>query len=507
MKTCHFAVSLGLALALWACGSDEPTDHDTTSAPTTSADTSESDTTTADTRTDDTRTDDTDSVADDSVADDTLADDTLTDDTRADDTLTDDTRVDDTLTDDTRVDDTLTDDTRADDTLTDDTGTIADVGEDVGPPPEPIVFAPFAAASFVVGQADFAARAHDHGGVGPSASGFQLPIGQGLVADGRFYQSDGRNARVLIFEPVPSASDASATAVLASAGLTSTDTVGPNGGDLYTYPRGICSDGVRFGIADPQGSRIELFMHAPSGDAQPDVLVGQPDMATIDMATSRAGLRNPYACALGGGRLAVADTDNHRVLLWDAVPSASAADADRVLGQGDFTSGQGNRGGLPAADSLSSPQHVWTDGARVAVADTGNHRVLLWSSWPASDGQPADVVLGQADFTSAGAGLGASALRSPGFVGLSPAGQLFIGDNKNNRILVHNLWPTLDGAPADQVLGQSDFDHGAADDEDQDGVRDATAGPHTFDQPTGVAFYGNQVWVTDTFNHRVLVFE
>ena len=56
----------------------------------------------------------------------------------------------------------------------------------------------------------------------------------------------------------------------------------------------------------------------------------------------------------------------------------------------------------PTASQMYAPRGVWTDGERVVVADTGNHRVLIWHSMPSADGAPADVVIGQPDFSSEG---------------------------------------------------------------------------------------------------------
>ena len=72
--------------------------------------------------------------------------------------------------------------------------------------------------------------------------------------------------------------------------------------------------------------------------------------------------------------------------------------ATRVLGQVDGLGASANAGGL-SLSSLSNPSGVYTNGTQLAVADTNNHRLLLWNTWPTAHGQPADVVLGQASGT------------------------------------------------------------------------------------------------------------
>ena len=60
-------------------------------------------------------------------------------------------------------------------------------------------------------------------------------------------------------------------------------------------------------------------------------------------------------------------------------------------------------GGLalpPASPSMAwmySPRGVFVGEQHLVVADSGNHRVLIWHDMPCCDEQPADVVLGQPD--------------------------------------------------------------------------------------------------------------
>ncbi|MFC7655234.1 hypothetical protein ACFQV8_00495 [Pseudonocardia benzenivorans] len=69
-------------------------------------------------------------------------------------------------------------------------------------------------------------------------------------------------------------------------------------------------------------------------------------------------------------------------------------------------------GGLalpPAAPTRAwcySPRGVHVDADHLVVADSGNHRVLIWHGVPAQDGRPADVVLGQPDGTTEGRAAG-----------------------------------------------------------------------------------------------------
>ena len=50
--------------------------------------------------------------------------------------------------------------------------------------------------------------------------------------------------------------------------------------------------------------------------------------------------------------------------------------------------------------SFRAPQGVWVQNGKLFVADTGNNRVMIWNSIPSKNNQPADLVLGQPNFTT-----------------------------------------------------------------------------------------------------------
>src|SRR5579864_7745651 len=113
---------------------------------------------------------------------------------------------------------------------------------------------------------------------------------------------------------------------------------------------------------------------------------------------SAAGLRTPTGIASNGQILVVADTDNNRVLIWKSIPATIDAPPDIVLGQADFNTVQR---ATTSSSAFRGPQGVWIQGARLFVADTQNHRVMVWNNIPTANNQPADYVLGEPNFTSA----------------------------------------------------------------------------------------------------------
>jgi hypothetical protein len=173
-------------------------------------------------------------------------------------------------------------------------------------------------------------------------------------------------------------------------------------------PRGACltsADGPLW-ICDTGHHRLLGWSKLPSSDQAPaDWLIGQRDFSCE--GRNGKGEIGPNTvnvptgiCAVEGG-LAVADAWNHRILVWRQIPRGSHVPADIVLGQADFTTGLANRGAdHPRAETLHWPYGVYYNNSRLFVADTGNRRVLIWSKPLTENGQKADLVLGQNDFAT-----------------------------------------------------------------------------------------------------------
>ena len=234
--------------------------------------------------------------------------------------------------------------------------------------------------------------------------------------------------------------------------------------------------------ADPSNHRVLLFRNlssmlpkptdalaydrkCPACLGQASAVLGQPDFttATENLAATKTGLRLPTAVASDGVRLAVADTNHNRVLIWNSIPTTNNAPADVVVGQPDFTSA-GLPGNVPNAKSLRGPQGVWITRGKLYIADTQNHRVMVYNQIPTTNGVAADVVLGQPNFTTyvepdltqqktdaqPGSLLNPVAVTSDGV-------KLFVTDLGYNRVLIWNSIPTSNGQPADVAVGQPDL--------------------------------------------------
>ncbi|MEA5571956.1 hypothetical protein [Calothrix sp. UHCC 0171] len=193
----------------------------------------------------------------------------------------------------------------------------------------------------------------------------------------------------------------------------------PNAMEMFA-PRGAClvSEKGSLWVSDTGHHRLLGWKNLPTHDSQPaDWVIGQPDFfhegQNAKTVPGRATFNVPTGiCACGEG-LAVADAWNHRVLIWKKVPQDSHVPADLVLGQVDFTENKPNRGKyIAAANTLNWCYGVFYHQGKLFVADTGNRRVLIWHQLPTENGQPADLVLGQPDMLSRNENGGATASAS-----------------------------------------------------------------------------------------------
>ncbi|WP_233559837.1 NHL repeat-containing protein [Oleomonas cavernae] len=236
------------------------------------------------------------------------------------------------------------------------------------------------------------------------------------------------------------------------------------------------------------------------------ILGGDPglDGLAAPIVPGPASLFGPRgACLAGpGGPLFVCDTGHHRVLGWHRAPATDGQPADFVLGQPDFSREGRNAKGEVTATSLNVPTGIAAADGILAVADAWNHRVLLWFGLPERGGRPADVVLGQADFSGGLINRGSDQAAADTLnwcYGVAIIdGRLLVADTGNRRVLVWDTIPTRNGTPADLVLGQ----RGPT-------IRDENAGAGAnalgMRWPHGIAMLDGRILVADAGDNRVMV--
>jgi uncharacterized protein (TIGR03437 family) len=216
------------------------------------------------------------------------------------------------------------------------------------------------------------------------------------------------------------------------------------------------------GVAYPNPSPNTVGVNCGVCLGNPSLVVGQPDFTSYLPEVTSSGFYTPTAVATDGTVLAVADTNNNRVLIWLTLPTTNGQPADVVVGQTNFTAGLG--ASPPTASTLSGPEGVWIQNHMLFIADTFNNRVLIYNSIPTANGAAADVVLGQANFTSVAqppvtqyvVPATQNNMSSPTSV-TTDGTHLFVADLGHSRVLIWNSIPTTNNVNADVVVGQPDF--------------------------------------------------
>jgi hypothetical protein len=127
--------------------------------------------------------------------------------------------------------------------------------------------------------------------------------------------------------------------------------------------------------------------------------------------------------------------------------------ADVVLGEVDFNHNNSS-GSAPNQIFFQNPQGVAVDNStatrRVYVAIPDENRVLGWDDATAlANGAKADLVIGQANFTTTSAGpFDASHLNSPNSVAVDSKGNLYVSDAGSSRVLEFNTPFAVKDRPA-----------------------------------------------------------
>src|ERR1700722_15085040 len=406
------------------------------------------------------------------------------------------------------------------------------------------------AARAVIGQTTFTSQASGAsnmllGGVG----GVAYANNTLFVTDANRQGSAPINNRVLVFNnlsrmiPAPTAEIGpnsgrcpvcaqGASLVLGQPDFTSTNYATTANG--MRLPTGIATDGRNLAVADTANNRVLLWKEIPTQIGEPaDIVIGQPDFVTVQsVVVTQTSLRAPQGVWIQNGKLFVADTQNDRVMIWNTLPTKNNQPADLVLGAPNFTTTPNldliNSSLVAASNTMLNPTSVTSDGVHLFVSDLGFNRVLIWNEIPTKTQQPADVEVGQINFLTAlandnvdlCASVGTdssgnpiypatcvSTLSFPRFA-LSDGTRLYIADGGNDRVLIFNHIPTVNGAPAEVVLGQPDqyADVLVTSTNDTFDPNLAQSASYATPSPAGLAWDGNNLYVTDALNYRVLVF-
>jgi uncharacterized protein (TIGR03437 family) len=336
------------------------------------------------------------------------------------------------------------------------------------------------AADTVIGQANFVSAVPVTSQT--SLSGLRNPTSVSFDSAGNMLVADSL-ARMVVYPPA-STTNATATRIL---GVALPGTSAPTA-VAVSFVTSAVAAGSAVIVVDSTDNRVLSF---PAVAAFPPVatqvsptatsVVGQTtftaSMANQGGPASSGTLSGPVDLAASASELFVTDSGNNRVLVFPLNSSGPAGAASRVIGQLDFpytapnlvvgeeffTAGSLNSAnGSAILDLSATPPHLY-------VADTYNNRVLGFNNFTSAiNGQKADIVIGQPDLlhttinypSNVATTPNAQGLNGPSGLAVDSAGNLYVADTLNSRILRFPT-PFAPGttAPetADLVIGQENF--------------------------------------------------
>lgn len=340
--------------------------------------------------------------------------------------------------------------------------------------PAPTTATPSPPAKIVIGQGDFLTNTPNRGQAEPSPASLSSPLGA-YFSGNELFVADSGNNRVLVFSQL--VIGAQAARLL---GQTSYSFYAPNlveGRELFIYNSslgnlaeggGVAIDNrsnpPRLYIADTFNNRVLGYADARRvrpGD-RADIVIGQGDFSRVLVNSplnnvnlpNESGLRRPIGLVVDkNGDLFVADAGNSRVLRFpspfsNAVPGVRQP-ANLVIGQANFTTILTD----PSAQNLSYPYGVALSfEGHLLVSDTAHNRILFFRRPGGGDftsGQSAEKVIGQPDFFTTAAGNSQNTgLNGPGHLALDTDDRLFATDPGNNRVFVYDRITVANNNPA-----------------------------------------------------------
>ncbi len=157
---------------------------------------------------------------------------------------------------------------------------------------------------------------------------------------------------------------------------------------LFNHPGNVASDGKRLILADRNNNRVLIWNTLPTQNKEPDLVLGQKDFIQNNPGTELDQMNWPVGVATDGTRLLVADTYNDRILIWSTFPTKNGQPADYAISNPDNSRPMDDN-----SKAITWPWAVWTDGQKLIVTSTGNGRVFIWNSFPKDEKTLPDIVL------------------------------------------------------------------------------------------------------------------
>ena len=285
-------------------------------------------------------------------------------------------------------------------------------------------------------------------------------------------------------------------------------------------------------VADTGNNRVLAWRNAAAigkGD-KADKVIGQRDFFSttakgpVPGSDLFTGLNVPLALLVDKtGNLYVADAGNNRILRYPApfTQTTELLAVDLIIGQLNINGRNANQGlaaptektlALSNGSNASRTGMAFDKDGNLWVSDPVNNRVLRFPASALVAGQnapAADVVLGQLDFVSrslpaATPQTAKNLTVNPSGLAFDPQGRLYVADNLNRVLVFTSL---LTGASAARILGVIPSTLQVP---NPPVLNDTTLGSTvngTLNPPEAIFFVGNNPFVVDRGNARILKFD
>lgn len=286
-----------------------------------------------------------------------------------------------------------------------------------------------------------------------------------------------------------------ADSVLGQGGSFTTGAPGSTLGSLRT-PTGTALDKVhhRLWVADKNNNRILSYNLTVNNTLMDDVADNYLGNGAAAAQANTFNGPSDVAYDPVGDRLFVADGTNSRVMVFNTSSLSDGMSAELVLGEATFTS---NDSVLSDSTDLYSPQALTLDplSRRLYVIDT--RRVIAYDLNNLATNMSASFVLGQSNFTSAGGGSGTKGMTAPNGLAVDPNRKLlFVLDGWLNRAMVFDTSALANNMDASWVIGQPNLS-----------TYSAGQSASQLYLPTEITTDGNTVYISDGNSNRVVGYD
>lgn len=251
------------------------------------------------------------------------------------------------------------------------------------------------------------------------------------------------------------------------------------------FPGKILADeaGKRLFISDSNHNRIVVT----DLDGKVLTLIGSGAIGNQDGSFEKAQFDHPQGMDLDGNLLYVADTENHLIRVVDLEKKT----VETIAGTGQQAR-ERVRGGKPLETAIASPWDVKKIDGKLYIAMAGPHQI-----WVLENPESIHVFAGSGREDILNGSLSESALAQPS--GVATDGKfLYVVDSEGSAVRKIALDPE---GEVTTVVGTSDLAQGRCLFEfgDIDGVGDEARLQH----PLGIAYYNGQLYVADSYNHKI----